>query len=321
MDKSIIDWAKQAIAIEQEAVANLAAQVDEQFARAVQAIHECTGRVIVSGIGKSAIIAQKIAATLNSTGTPSFFLHAAEATHGDLGMIRIGDIVMILSKSGESAEIKVLASLVKGLGNRVIAMTGGIQSYLAKQSDFIVNSFVQKEACRNNLAPTSSTTAQMVLGDAIAVCLMTLKDFSAADFARLHPGGNLGKRLYLKIADIYKHNAVPKVLPDTDLKNVILEISKGRVGATAVVDKKGMLTGIITDGDIRRLLEKNDTLSGVVAKDVLSPTPKTVLSDTLAIEALEIIKQFDLNQLIVADKENHVLGFVHLHDLIREGIY
>lgn len=321
MNKSIIDWAKQAIVVEQEAVANLVSQVDEQFAEAVQAMYQCKGRIIASGIGKSAIVAQKIAATLNSTGTPSFFLHAAEATHGDLGMIQSGDIVMILSKSGESAEIKVLASLVRNLGNKVIAVTGNAQSYLAGQSDFVINSFVQKEACRNSLAPTASTTAQMVLGDAIAVCLMELRDFSAADFARLHPGGNLGKRLYLKIADIYKHNAVPKVLLVTDLKNIILEISKGRVGATAVVDEKDVLTGIITDGDIRRLLEKDDKLSGIVAKDILSPAPKTVSPGTLAIEALELIKQFDLNQLIVTDTAHHVLGFVHLHDLIREGIY
>lgn len=321
MNKSIIDWAKQAIAVEQEAVANLASQVDEQFAEAVQAMYECAGRIIVSGIGKSAIVAQKIAATLNSTGTPSFFLHAAEATHGDLGMIRSGDIVMILSKSGESAEIKMLSSLVRSLGNKIVAVTGNAQSYLAKQSGYIINSFVQQEACRNNLAPTSSATAQMVLGDAIAVCLMELKNFSAADFARLHPGGNLGKRLYLKIADIYKHNAVPKVMVDTDLKNIILEISKGRVGATAVVDENDVLTGIITDGDIRRLLEKDDKLSGIVAKDILSSSPKTVSPETLAIEALELIKQFDLNQLVVTDATNHVLGFVHLHDLIREGIY
>ena len=321
MDKSIIDWAKQAIAAEQEAIANLATQIDEQFTEAVQAMYQCKGRVIISGIGKSAIVAQKIAATLNSTGTPSSFLHAAEATHGDLGMVRNGDVIIVLSKSGESAEIKTLVSLVRSLGNKIVAITGNTRSYLARQSDFVINSFVQQEACRNNLAPTSSTTAQMVLGDAIAVCLMELKDFSSADFARLHPGGNLGKRLYLKIADIYKHNAVPKVLPDADLKNVILEISKGRVGATAVVDEKDVLAGIITDGDIRRLLEKDDTLSGIVAKDVLSSTPKTVSPETLAIEALELIKQFDLNQLVVTNTENHVLGFVHLHDLIREGIY
>lgn len=321
MNKSIIDWAKQAIAIEQEAVSNLASQLDGQFAEAVQAMSQCKGRIIVSGIGKSAIVAQKIAATLNSTGTPSFFLHAAEATHGDLGMIRVGDVVVILSKSGESAEIKILASLVSSLGNKIIAITGNIQSYLARQSDYVVNSFVHREACRNSLAPTSSTTVQMVLGDAMAVCLMELKSFSAADFARLHPGGNLGKRLYLKIADIYKHNATPKVLPDTDLKNIILEISKGRVGAAAVVDEKGMLSGIITDGDIRRLLEKDDKLSGVVARDILSSAPKTVLPQTLAIEALELIKQFDLNQLVVTDPEGYLLGFVHLHDLIREGIY
>ncbi|HEY0298996.1 MAG TPA: KpsF/GutQ family sugar-phosphate isomerase, partial [Arachidicoccus sp.] len=274
-----------------------------------------------SGIGKSAIVAQKIAATLNSTGTPSVFLHAAEATHGDLGMIHKDDVVIILSKSGESPEIKTLVALVKSLHNCIIAITGNTQSYLAAHSAYVLNSFVDKEACVNNLAPTSSTTAQMVLGDAIAVCLMQLKNFSSDDFAKLHPGGNLGKRLYLKIDDLYKHNASPKILVNADLKNVILEISKGRMGATAVVDENNLLCGIITDGDIRRLLEKTDQLSGVVAKDILSPRPRTVSPEALAIEALEQIKLHDLNQLVVVDKHNTVLGFIHLHDLIREGIY
>lgn len=321
MDKSILDWAKQLITVEQEAVANLASQLDGQFINAVQAIRQCKGRVITSGIGKSAIVAQKMTATFNSTGTPASFLHAAEATHGDLGMIRQDDVIIILSKSGESNEIKTLASLVSGLGNTIIAITGNIQSYLAKQSEFVINSFVEYEACRNSLAPTSSTTAQMVLGDAIAICLMELNHFSTEDFAKLHPGGNLGKRLYLKIADIYKHNAAPKVMLHTDLKNVIIEISKGRVGAAAVVNEDNILMGIITDGDIRRLLERNDILSGIVAGDILSVNPKTVLPETTALKALNLIKQFDLNQLIVVDKQQHVLGFIHFHDLIREGIF
>jgi len=318
---AIIETAKKTIFIERDALTALAAQVNEQFEKAVQTIDACKGRVVASGIGKSAIIAQKMVATFNSTGTPAVFMHAADAMHGDLGIIQKNDVVIIISKSGESPEIKGLLPLIKNADNCIIAIVGNMQSQLAKQSDIVLNSFVSQEACPHNLAPTASTTAQMALGDALAVCLMELKKFSPKDFARLHPGGNLGKRLYLRVADIYKNNAAPKVLADTDLKNVILEISKGRVGATAVVDENNIVKGIITDGDVRRLLEKTEQLSDITAKDILSSTPKCILPETLAIEALELIKQYDLSQLIVIDNKRYFLGFIHLHDLIREGIY
>ncbi|ANI89036.1 D-arabinose 5-phosphate isomerase [Arachidicoccus ginsenosidimutans] len=321
MSNAIIETAKNVILAERDAISVLADLINEQFEKAVQAIHLCKSRIVVSGIGKSAIVAQKIVATFNSTGTPAIFMHAADAIHGDLGMIQKEDVVIILSKSGESPEIKVLLPLIKSLNNTIISIVGNKQSYLAKQSDIVLNSFVEKEACPHNLAPTSSTTVQMVLGDALAVCLIELKKFSSEDFAKLHPGGNLGKRFYLKVNDIYKHNAAPKVLVDADLKKVILEISKGRVGATAVTDGNNLLQGIITDGDVRRLLEKTEQLSGITAKDVLSANPKTISAETLAIEALELMKQFDLSQLIVTNEQNHLLGFIHLHDLIREGIF
>lgn len=321
MNTSILETARQTIFAEQQAIAGLARQLNHNFENVVNIIHHSKGRIIISGIGKSAIIAQKIAATFNSTGTPSFYLHAGEATHGDLGMIQKDDIIIILSKSGESSEIKTLVALVKGLGNIIVSITGYLDSYLANQSDFVINASVDKEACINNLAPTSSTTAQMVIGDAIAVCVMQLRNFSSDDFAKLHPGGNLGKRLYLKIEDIYHHNACPTVFTDADIKSIILEISKGRVGAVAVTSENNKLQGIITDGDIRRLLEKDVILSDKKALQILSPNPKTATPETLAITALETLKRFDLNQLIVIDKDESVLGFIHLHDLIREGIY
>ncbi|MDE1193521.1 MAG: KpsF/GutQ family sugar-phosphate isomerase [Arachidicoccus sp.] len=321
MNTSILETARQTIFAEQQAIAGLARQLNHNFENVVNIIHHSKGRIIISGIGKSAIIAQKIAATFNSTGTPSFYLHAGEATHGDLGMIQKDDIIIILSKSGESSEIKTLVALVKGLGNIIVSITGYLDSYLANQSDFVINASVDKEACINNLAPTSSTTAQMVIGDAIAVCVMQLRNFSSDDFAKLHPGGNLGKRLYLKIEDIYHHNACPTVFTDADIKSIILEISKGRVGAVAVTSENNKLKGIITDGDIRRLLEKDVILSDKKALQILSPNPKTATPETLAITALETLKRFDLNQLIVIDKDESVLGFIHLHDLIREGIY
>lgn len=318
---SIIETAKKGILTERDALTAVAAQVDEQFEKAVQTIYSCKGSVVASGIGKSAIVAQKIVATFNSTGTRATFMHAADAMHGDLGIIQKNDVVLIISKSGESPEIKGLLPLIKNRGNCIIAIVGNLQSQLAKQADIVLNGFVSQEACPNNLAPTSSTTAQMALGDALAVCLMELKNFSSEDFAQLHPGGNLGKRLYLRVADIYKNNAAPKVAADAGLKNVILEISKGRMGATAIVDEKNRVKGIITDGDVRRLLEKTEQLSDITARDILSPKPKCILPETLAMQALALLEQNDVSQLIVTDNENHFLGFIHLHDLIREGIY
>ncbi|MGF7232298.1 KpsF/GutQ family sugar-phosphate isomerase [Arachidicoccus sp.] len=320
MNKSVLEIAASTIIAEQSAIGQLVNKLDAEFEKAVDKIHHSLGRIVFSGIGKSAIVAQKITATFNSTGTPAIFMHAADAIHGDLGMVLADDIVVILSKSGESPEIKALVPLVKSMGNCLISIVGNVDSYLAKQSEIIINSYVEKEACPHNLAPTSSTTAQMVMGDALAVCLIELKRFSSGDFAKLHPGGSLGKRFYLTAEDLYKQNATPNVLPKSDLKTVIFEISKGRMGATAVTSENNKLKGIITDGDVRRLLEKSDQLSGIIAQDILSPNPKTISPQTLAIEALELIKNHDLSQLIVIDDEEHFLGFIHLHDLIREGI-
>jgi len=294
--------------------------IDEGFEKAVEAIRACTGRVVVTGIGKSAIIGQKIVATFNSTGTAALFMHAGDAIHGDLGMIQPGDVVMVISKSGESPEIKALLPLIKGLGNTIIGMVGNINSYLAKQSNVVLNATVEKEACPNNLAPTTSTTAQMVMGDALAVTLMELNGFTGQDFARLHPGGNLGKKLYLRVDDIYLHNQKPRVIKEATLKNVIIEISKGRLGATAVVDDDNKIIGIITDGDIRRLLERTSDLPNITAADIVSANPKTIRPGVLAVTALELIKEYDISQLLITDNSESYLGMIHLHDLIREGI-
>lgn len=304
---------------ESEAIAGLEAMIDADFEKSVKAILDTKGRLVVSGIGKSAIIAQKIVATLNSTGTPSIFLHAADAIHGDMGMIQQEDVVMIISKSGESSEIKVLVPLVRHFGNTLIAMVGNIESYLARSSDFVLNTTVSQEACPNNLAPTSSTTAQLVMGDAIAVVLMEVKGFNSDDFARFHPGGTLGKKLYLHVSDLYKNNAQPKVNADASLKEVILEISKKRLGTTAVVDAQEKLLGIITDGDLRRMLEKDANLASVTASEIMTVNPKTVSADALAVEALDLLRQYDISQLAVTDGVRY-LGIIHLHDLIREGL-
>lgn len=304
---------------ESEAIAGLEAMIDADFEKSVKAILDTKGRLVVSGIGKSAIIAQKIVATLNSTGTPSIFLHAADAIHGDLGMIQQEDVVMIISKSGESSEIKVLVPLVRHFGNTLIAMVGNIESYLARSSDLVLNTTVSQEACPNNLAPTSSTTAQLVMGDAIAVVLMEVKGFNSDDFARFHPGGTLGKKLYLHVSDLYKNNERPKVSANANLKEVILEISKKRLGTTAVVDAQEKLLGIITDGDLRRMLEKDANLASVTATEIMTANPKTISADALAVEALDLLRQYDISQLAVTDGGRY-LGIIHLHDLIREGL-
>jgi arabinose-5-phosphate isomerase len=304
---------------ESEAIAGLEAMIDADFEKSVKAILGMKGRLVVSGIGKSAIIAQKIVATLNSTGTPSIFLHAADAIHGDLGMIQQEDVVMVISKSGESSEIKVLVPLVKNFGNTLIAMVGNIESYLARSSDLVLNTTVSQEACPNNLAPTSSTTAQLVMGDALAVVLMEVKGFNSDDFARFHPGGTLGKKLYLHVSDLYKNNERPKVSADANLKEVILEISKKRLGTTAVVDAQEKLLGIITDGDLRRMLEKDANLASVTASEIMTVNPKTISADALAVEALDLLRQYDISQLAVTDGVRY-LGIIHLHDLIREGL-
>jgi len=319
MNKSIIEIAKKTITLETAAIAGLEMFIDAQFEVVVNALFSCKGRIVISGIGKSAIVAQKIVATLNSTGTPSLFMHAADAIHGDLGMVQEGDIVMILSKSGESPEIKAIVPLIKNFTNLLIAMVGNTDSFLAKQANLVINTTVNKEACPNNLAPTSSTTAQMVMGDALAVCLMELKGFGDEAFAKYHPGGNLGKRLYLKVRDLINNNPSPKVLPSATLKQVIVEITEKRLGVTAVVDEENQVLGIITDGDLRRMLERNDTIKGITAADILTKNPKTIEPFIMAVDALEIFALYDISQLIV--QENGIyLGILHLHELIKEGI-
>jgi KpsF/GutQ family protein len=315
----IKEVAQRTIRQEAGAIAGLEAMIDVDFERAVKAILDCKGRLVVSGIGKSAIIAQKIVATLNSTGTPAIFLHAADAIHGDLGMVQQDDVVMVISKSGESPEIKVLLPLIRNFGNTLIAMVGNMESSLAKQADMVLNTTVPQEACPNNLAPTSSTTAQLVMGDALAVVLMEVKGFGSDDFARFHPGGTLGKKLYLHVSDLYRNNERPKVLPDANLKQVIIEISRKRLGTTAVVDENDTLLGIITDGDLRRMLEKDVDLSKVTAREIMTGNPKSVSQDALAVEALDLLRQYDISQLAVTDGARY-LGIIHLHDLIREGL-
>ena len=319
MNVSILQIAQQTIALEAAAIAGLKDFIDENFEKAVKAINECKGRVVISGIGKSAIVAQKIVATLNSTGTPSLFMHAADAIHGDLGMVQENDIVLILSKSGESPEIKAIVPLIKNFNNLLIAIVGNTDSFLAQQANLVINTTVSKEACPNNLAPTSSTTAQMVMGDAIAVCLMELKGFDNQDFARYHPGGNLGKRLYLKVKDLVSDSIAPKVLPTATLKEVIVEITEKRLGVTAVVDTNNKVLGIITDGDLRRMLERSDNIKNITATDILTLNPKTIEPIIMAVDALEIFALYDISQLIVAE-DGQYIGILHLHELIKEGI-
>jgi arabinose-5-phosphate isomerase len=314
----VLQSALETIELETKAVAKLKDYIDEAFIKAIEVIHAAKGRVVVSGIGKSAVIAQKLVATFNSTGTPALFMHAADAIHGDLGMIQAEDVVIIISKSGESPEIKVLVPFIKNFGNPVIALCGNAQSYLALHSDYFVNSTVEKEACPNNLAPTTSTTAQLVMGDAMAVCLLSLKGFGAGDFAKFHPGGNLGKRLYLRVADLVKQAQKPLVQPDSSLREIIYEISSKRLGATVVMDGDAIV-GIITDGDIRRMLEKNDNTSTLQAKDIYTSAPKWIDEQELAVNALELMRGHDITQLVVT-KDGQYSGMLHLHDLVREGL-
>ncbi len=319
MHTSIYQTALNTIELEAQSIAGLAAFIDPSFEQAVKVVHGSKGRLVISGIGKSAIVAQKIVATLNSTGTPSLFMHAADAIHGDLGMVQRDDVVMIISKSGESPEIKVLVPLIKNFGNALIGMVGNTDSFLATQSDLVLNTTVSKEACPNNLAPTSSTTAQMVMGDVLAVCLMELNGFSGKDFAKYHPGGNLGKRMYLRAADLYTHNERPHVLPTATLKEVIVEITEKRLGVTAVTDEQNRVVGIITDGDLRRMLEKSNNIQDIKAADILSAYPKTIPPDMLAVDTLDVLRKYDISQLIVAEDEKY-LGILHIHDLVKEGI-
>ncbi len=314
----IKDLAKTTLNIEADAVRNLQEYINDDFVAAVELIYASKGRVVVTGIGKSAIIAQKIVATMNSTGTPAIFMHAADAIHGDLGTIQKEDVVICISKSGNTPEIKVLVPLLKTGGNKLIGLVGNMDSYLAKQSDHVLNSTVNKEACPNNLAPTSSTTAQLAMGDALAVCLLDCRDFTSSDFAKYHPGGALGKKLYLKVGDISSQNQKPVVKSGDSIKTVIMEISSKRLGATAVVDN-GTLAGVITDGDLRRMLEKTDSISSLKASDIMNKTPKQIDAEELAVNAMLLLEKHNITQLIVIDKGLYH-GFVHLHDLLKEGI-
>ena len=319
MSDSIKQVALRTVELEAKSITGLSAFIDDDFEKAVNTIANSKGRLVVSGIGKSAVIAQKIVATLNSTGTPSIFMHAADAIHGDLGMVLKDDIVLIISKSGESPEIKALVPLVRNFGNIIIGMVGSLQSYLAKNSTIILNTTVEQEACPNNLAPTTSTTAQLVMGDALAVCLMELKGFQSDDFAKFHPGGLLGKKLYLKVADLINNNEKPKVLPTQSLKEVIVEMTQKRLGITAVVDTSNKLIGIITDGDLRRMLEKNTAIDSIKAGDIMTANPKTIEPDKLAVDALNLLRKNEITQLAVTANGNYE-GILHLHDLIREGL-
>ena len=314
----IISVAKQTIETESKAILNLVSLVNHEFAEAVRYIYQSNARVIITGIGKSANIATKIVATLNSTGTPSIFMHAADAIHGDLGTIQENDSVICISKSGNTPEIKVLVPLIKAIGNKLIAITSNKDSFLGQEADYVLNAYVEKEACPNNLAPTSSTTAQLVMGDALAMSLLDLRGFSSSDFAKFHPGGSLGKQLYLRVSNLTQQNKKPQVTPDTNIKDVIMEISKNMLGVTAVIDGSAIV-GIITDGDLRRMMSANDSFKGLTAKDIMSKNPKTIDNNAMAVAAMELMETNGITQIIA--QENGVYsGVVHIHDLTKEGI-
>ena len=315
---TILEAAKQSIIEQSNAIKNIAKLLNESFADVVELILKTNGRVIITGVGKSAIIANKIVATLNSTGTPAIFMHAADAIHGDLGLVQKKDIVICISKSGNTPEIKVLVPLLKQAGNPLIAITGNINSYLGEQADFVFNSYVKKEVCPNNLAPTTSTTAQLVLGDALAVCLLEMRDFSSDDFAKYHPGGTLGKKLFLTVKDLSTYNEKPNVKLNSSIKEVIVEISEKRLGVTAVT-KDGKIQGIITDGDLRRMLAYTDDFSKLCAEDIMTKNPKSIDSDAMAVDAMQLMEEHEISQLLVTQNGVYA-GVIHLHDLVKEGI-
>jgi len=316
--ESILHNANKTITAESDAIKHLTTLLDDDFANSVQLIYHSKGRVIITGIGKSAIIATKIVATLNSTGTPAVFMHAADAIHGDLGLILEDDIVICISKSGNTPEIKVLVPLIKNANNKMIAITGNKESFLGQQADFVLNTFVHKEACPNNLAPTTSTTAQMVMGDALAICLLEIRGFSSRDFAKYHPGGALGKKLYLRVKDISSVNGKPQVSPSSSIRDVIVEISEKMLGATAVLENNKVI-GVITDGDLRRMLTKVDDFSGLTARDIMSKNPKLISEKAMAVDAMELMEDNGISQLLVENNGEYA-GVVHIHDLIKEGI-
>lgn len=322
-NQEIIQFAQGIVRTEISAIQRLEAYIDENFVRVARTIFEGHGRLIITGIGKSAIIANKIVATLNSTGTPSVFMHAADAIHGDLGIIQPDDIIICISKSGASPEIKVLVPFIKGMGNRIIGMVGNLDSFLATSSDMVIDTTVAEEACPNNLAPTSSTTAQLVMGDALAMTLLKMRGFTAQDFGRFHPGGALGKKLYTTVGDImtasYEEGSIPSVGPEANLNEIIIEISSKRLGATAVLGSEGELLGIITDGDLRRMLQSGHDQSSVTAADIMSRGPKSVDAEDLAINAFRMMEQRKITQLLVL-REGVYIGLIHLHDILREGV-
>lgn len=317
--KNIKNTAKNVLVNEGKAILQLVDLIDDGFEDCVKAILNTKGRIVVTGVGKSAIIAQKIVATLNSTGSPALFMHAADAIHGDLGMIQKEDIVICISKSGSTPEIKILVPLVKRLGSRLIGLVSNTNSFLAEQADFILNASIEEEACPHNLAPTTSTTVHLALGDALAVCLLEAKGFGPDDFAKYHPGGSLGKQLYLTVEDVVQKDLLPMVQDNANLSEIIMEISSKRRGATAVVDQHKNLLGVITDGDLRRMLQKEPDLVRLRATDIMTTNPKTIFKDEFAIRALNQMKQFNITQLVAMDG-NRIMGFVHIHDLMKEGI-
>jgi len=318
LQNNIIKVAKETISNEARAIEELISLIDEEFAQAVEHIYKSTGRVVITGIGKSAIIATKIVATLNSTGTPAIFMHAADAIHGDLGTIQEDDTVICISKSGNTPEIKVLVPFIKNFKNTLIAITANKDSFLGKQSDYVLNAYIEKEACPNNLAPTTSTTAQLVIGDALAVSLLHLRGFSSKDFAKYHPGGALGKKLYLRVSDITKENAKPSVSPETQITEVIVEISEKMLGMTAVIENE-KIVGIITDGDLRRMITTNKEFTHLAAKDIMSKHPKVIKNKAMAVDAMEMMEENGISQLL-AEEHGKYAGVVHLHNLIKEGI-
>ncbi len=314
----IIEAAKRSISEQGDAIKNIVNFLDDSFAEAVELILKSNGRVIITGIGKSAIIANKIVATLNSTGTPSIFMHAADAIHGDLGLVQKKDIIICISKSGNTPEIKVLVPLLKRAGNPLIAITGNKNSFLGEESDFVFNSYVDKEVCPNNLAPTTSTTAQLVIGDALAVCLLQMRDFSSDDFAKYHPGGALGKKLFLTVRDLAMKNEKPNVGLNSNIKDVIIEISEKRLGVSAVIEQN-KIKGIITDGDLRRMLAKTENFTNLSAIDIMTKNPKSIDINAMAVDAMQLMEKHQITQLLVTDNEMYA-GVIHLHDLMKEGI-
>lgn len=319
MKNLITQTALNTINIEAKAIQILTQSINDDFVNAIETIFKSKGRLIVTGIGKSAIVGQKIVATLNSTGTPSIFMHAADAIHGDLGIVQPDDVVLCISKSGETAEVKVLIPFIKNLGNTIVAIVSNEKSYLAQQSDFFLHTPIEQEADPNNLAPTTSTTAQMVMGDAIATTLLSLKGFTPKDFAKFHPGGTLGKQMYLRVSDLYPNNELPKVNADAPLRQIILEMTTKRLGMAAVLNADNQLIGIITDGDLRRMLTQKEAVSHLLAEHIMTANPKTIDANELAVNALTLMRTKSITQLIVLKNEEYV-GVIHLHDLIREGL-